>query len=193
MEIGELREALVQVMDLSGDFSLHESKETLLHVGDTYFRVAAVGTEFQNGRSVFVILAGAPDPQSGSDVWWAEHGGRPKQGAFKRPDSVKATEWDERLKPGERRDGPEHIVTAIPLGNQVYYGIEHPADCDALPYGQKCWLDHLEQSPVTGWPLVYGRYRMRPWASMSRTAEGDGYDGGVDYEPIAGATGGESS
>lgn len=193
MNIGELREALITVMDLGGYFgeNLHESKEVLLHVGDTYFHVANVGGEFNNGRCTFVILAGPPDPESGSDAWWAEHGGRPKTGAFARPDSVKATEWDGDLQPGEQRIGPDHLVTAIPLGNQVAYGIEHPPECDRLPYGQKCWLDQLEQMPETGWPREYGRYRLWPWASRSRTSEGDEWDGGVDWEPDEPAPGGE--
>ncbi len=75
MNLGELREALVHVMDLEGyhGVNLHESKDVLVHVDGAYLRLASVQPAFHNGRFALVLLAGAHDPESGSPAWYAEH------------------------------------------------------------------------------------------------------------------------
>jgi transcriptional regulator with XRE-family HTH domain len=75
MQLGELREALVRIMDLEGchGANMHESKDVLVHVDGAYLRLANVQPAFHNGRFALVLVAGAHDPESGSPAWYAEH------------------------------------------------------------------------------------------------------------------------
>lgn len=61
--IGELREAIVEAMDLNGAFgvNLHESKDVLLRAGDVYRHLRQISVGFVNGRLVFILEAGAED------------------------------------------------------------------------------------------------------------------------------------
>jgi hypothetical protein len=62
LSVGELREALIDAMDLGGVLgaNLHESKKAVIQVKDDFWYVAVVKTCFRNGRFVLVLEAGDP-------------------------------------------------------------------------------------------------------------------------------------
>lgn len=84
VSLGQLREAIVAVMDLGGSFgaNMHEDKDVLIWDGALFRRLSDVQPTFHNGRFAFLLTAGALDPESGTDAWWAERGGRPTEGPF---------------------------------------------------------------------------------------------------------------
>jgi hypothetical protein len=63
MNIGQLREALIDLMDLEGAWgtNLHESKEALIQVGDQCWALGRVKASFYAGRFVVILEAGARD------------------------------------------------------------------------------------------------------------------------------------
>ncbi len=81
--------------------------------------------------------------------------------------------------------GPVHRLTVSMSalseigGPHVLYQLQHPAECDRLPYGERCALDHGER---TGWPEMTGEYMISAWWSKSWTDLGWEYDAGVDWD-----------
>lgn len=67
--------------------------------------------------------------------------------------------------------------------DEVDYDIEHTPQCDALPYGQPCWLDqHHNDVGLHDWPTEPGEYTaaLETWTSF----EGE-HDARIDFEPVA--------
>lgn len=71
LSVGALREALIEVTELEGAFgrNLHESKDVLLRVGDSYLPLGQVSVAFVGGSFCLILQGGGRDrPDVGPGV-----------------------------------------------------------------------------------------------------------------------------
>lgn len=86
-------------------------------------------------------------------------------------------------------EGPNHLLVVVTPeisdigGPAVMYELDHPAECDRLPYGQRCSLDELGRDR-TGWPEMPGEYTIWSWSSKEWTDSGWEFDSGVYWERV---------
>lgn len=99
--------------------------------------------------------------------------------------------------------GPDHTVTVTAYAYQLFdadsetwsevvdieHNVEHPAECDALKYGELCaldrWVDEIGHEDA-GMPMEPGTYRVSHWGT-GPDHNGE-YDAGLDVAPVAEAT-----
>ena len=80
----------------------------------------------------------------------------------------------------------EHVATALvpQFPPAPHYELEHPVECNDLPYGQRCSLDEIGDDR-TDWPTKPGTYNISSWASKTWTDMGWEYDAGVQWEDVS--------
>jgi len=65
------------------------------------------------------------------------------------------------------------------------YEVHHTPQCDALPYGEDCWIDHQHRDVGTDdWPTEPGEYIASGEAIKSFNGEYTEYDFHMDFEPV---------
>lgn len=68
---------------------------------------------------------------------------------------------------------------------EATYDVEHTAQCDALPYGQSCWLDWYQTDVGTGdWPTEPGEYIATGRPEKSFNGDTTEYEFYIDFEPV---------
>jgi predicted HAD superfamily Cof-like phosphohydrolase len=107
---------------------------------------------------------------------------------YVRPDVAAVLARQEAPGPyGGRGTGPDHRLTVSMSalgeigGPHVLYRLDHPAECDRLPYGQRCELD---TGARRGWPEQVGEFTISAWWAKDWTDQGWEYDAGVDWAPV---------
>lgn len=82
-----------------------------------------------------------------------------------------------------RTEVPYAIRGAVEVQTETDFEVDHPAECDALRYGEPCWFDQIF-SEYGSTPSEPGTYRARVWSEGPD--DGGCFEGGNEWHPETG-------